>query len=75
MVAEVKDCANDELLRGVLTEELACSIVMVKSVVVMKIQRSCIELLLLVRMKVVVVGCGGQSEIEMRMMEHEVLVR
>jgi hypothetical protein len=74
-VVEVKECTSDELLRVGLTEELACWIVMVKSVVVKKIQRSCRVLLLKVRMKVeLVVACGGQSETEMRMMEHEALL-
>lgn len=71
----MKECASDEPLRVGLTEELACSIVMVKSVVVKKIQRSCRVLLLKVRMKEeLAVECGGQGETEMRMMEHEALV-
>jgi hypothetical protein len=71
-VVEVKECANDELLREGLTAEFACS--MVKSVVVMRIQRSCKALLLKARTKVeLAVGCDG-CETQTSTMEHEALL-
>jgi hypothetical protein len=73
VVVGVKECVCDELLKVGLTEVLACWTVMVKTIGVKKIQRSCRGLLLLkVRMKVErEVRCGGQGEKVMRVMEHE----
>jgi len=76
VVVGVKECVCDALSKVGLTEVLACWTVMVKTIVVKKIQRSCKGLLLLkVRMKVeLAVRCDGQGEKVLREMEHEGLV-
>jgi hypothetical protein len=76
VVVVVKECACDELSKVGLTEVLACWTVMVKTIVVKKIQRSCRgPLLLKVRTKVeLVVRCDEQGEKATRLMENEGLV-
>jgi hypothetical protein len=75
VVVVVKGSANDELSKVGLTEVSAYWIMMVKSIVVMKIQRSYRGLLLKVKMKVeLMVRCDGQGKTGMRVMQNEGLV-